>query len=85
MRHTEIIRDIIKKEGITQQELATKLGFAVQSSVAVYLSRRRNATIMSTVDMLEALDYEMVVRPISQEPLGPDEYLLRSSDYEEET
>ena len=82
MKHTEIIRDIMRKKRITQQVLAEKMGFYGASSVSLRLTTRKKGTIMNTVDMLEALDYEMVIRPVSKEPLGPNEYLLHSSDYE---
>ena len=85
MKHTEIIRDIMKKKHITQAALAERMGFCGPSSVSLRLTTRKKGTIMNTVDMLEALDYEMVIRPVSNEPLGPNEYLLHSSDYEEIT
>lgn len=84
MKHTDVIRDIMKKKKITQRELAKEMGFFGPSSVSLRLTTRRGGTIMNTVDMLEALDYEMVIRPVSKGPLGQNEYLLRARDYEEE-
>ena len=85
MKHTEIIKDIMRKKRITQSVLSERMGFYGPSSVSLRLTTRKNGTIMNTVDMLEALDYEMVIRPASKEALGPNEYLLLASDYEEES
>lgn len=79
MKHTEAIKRIMKDKKITRKELAQKMGFYGPSSV--YERFRRKGTIMYTIDMLEVLDYEMVIRPISGKPLGPGEYALQLSDY----
>jgi hypothetical protein len=39
---------------------------------------------MSTVDILDALGYEMVIRKTKKEPLAENEYVLHSRDYEGE-
>lgn len=81
MKHTAVIKRIMKDKKITQRELAQKMGFYGPSSISLRLTTRRNGTIMNTIDMLEALDYEMIIRPISKKPLGPGEYVLHTFDY----
>ena len=82
MRHTEIIKAIMKVKGMTQESVAYALGLANSSAVSLRL-RRKYGTIMNTVDILDALGYEMVIRPATKEDPAPNEYVIHSSDYEE--
>ena len=83
MKHTEIIKAIMRKEGVTLAELALATGMAGPSGVGRRINRK-NGTIMQTVDILDALGYEMVIRPATKEPLAENEYVLHSRDYEDE-
>lgn len=83
MRHTKIIKSIIKKYGIRQEDLAYSLNLANQSAMSRRINRI-NPSIMNTVDILEELGYEMVLRPANKKPLAENEYRLDSSDYEGE-
>lgn len=83
MRHTEIIKAIMRKRKITQLDLAMALGLANSSSVSLRINRK-NGTIMNTAEILEALGYEMVIRKAKKEPLAENEYVLHSRDYEGE-
>ena len=83
MRHTEIIKAIMKKTNVTLEELAFSLGLAGASGVSRRINRK-NGTIMNTVDILDALGYEMVIRKAKKEPLAENEYVLHSRDYEGE-
>ena len=83
MRHTDIIKAIMRKRQITQQDLAMALGLANSSSVSQRINRK-NGTIMNTAEILEALDYEMVIRKAKKEPLAETEYVLHSRDYYED-
>jgi antitoxin component HigA of HigAB toxin-antitoxin module len=56
------IRTVLEERGITQEELAQKLGIK-QPSVAQVLSSRRAKVPQSLLDILEALDLELVVVP----------------------
>jgi len=47
---------------LTQQELAQRLGIK-QPSVADLLSGRRGQVPQSLIDLLDALDLEIVIRP----------------------
>lgn len=83
MRHTDIIKTIMRKTGITMDTLSFDLGLANSSSVSRRINRK-NGTIMNTVDILDALGYEMVIRPAKKEPHAENEYILHSQDYEGE-
>lgn len=83
MRHTDIIKAIMRKRQITQRDLAMALGLANSSSVSLRINRK-NGTIMNTAEILEALGYEMVIRKAKKEPLAENEYVLHSRDYEGE-
>ncbi len=82
MIHTEIIKAIMRKKRVTQTEIAYALGFT-SSTVSLRLSRKR-CSIMNTVDILDVLGYEMVIRPAKKEPPAENEYVLHSRDYEGE-
>jgi hypothetical protein len=83
MRHTEIIKTIMRKKGVKLEDLAFSLGLATASGVGQRINRK-NGTIMNTAEILEALDYEMVIRKAKKEPLAENEYVLRSRDYYED-
>lgn len=83
MRHTEIIKAIMRKEGVSLAELARAIGMAGPPGVSRRINRK-NGTIMQTTDILHALGYEMVIRPAKKEPLAENEYVLHSCDYEGE-
>ena len=61
--------------------LAFYLGLAGASGVSRRINRK-NGTIMNTVDILDALGYEMVIRPAKKGPPAANEYMLHSWDYE---
>ena len=83
MRHTEIIKAIMRKRKITQGDLAMALGLATSSTISLRINRK-NGTIMNTAEILEALGYEMVIRKAKKEPLAENEYVLHFRDYEGE-
>jgi transcriptional regulator with XRE-family HTH domain len=55
------IREAMNDKGLTQQELADKLGIK-QPSVAQLISGKYGAIPQSLLDVLEALDLELVVQ-----------------------
>ena len=83
MKHTEIIKAIMRKEGVTLADIALAIGKAGPSGVSRIINRK-NGTIMQTVDILDALGYEMVIRPTKKENLAENEYVLYFRDYEGE-
>lgn len=59
---TEIIRKILKKEGLNQQELAEKMGVARQN-VSQILNRNRISMRFDNFEkMISTLEYEIIVR-----------------------
>ena len=83
MKHTEIIKTIMKKNGVLQEELGHNLGLAGSAAVSRRINRK-NGTMMGIVDILDALGYEIVIRPAEKSPLAENEYVLHSRDYEGE-
>ena len=83
MKHTEIIKAIMRKEGVTLTDIAVAIGMAGPSGVSRIINRK-NGTIMPTTNILDALGYEMVIRPAKKAPLAENEYVLHFSDYQEE-
>ena len=61
MTGTEIIRDVMKQEGITQMALAERMGYANNSAVAGRLNSPR-ISAEKLVEMLGAMGYEVIVR-----------------------
>ena len=83
MKHTEIIKTIMKRNGVLQEELGHNLGLAGSAAVSRRINRK-NGTMMGIVDILDALGYEIVIRPAEKSPLAENEYVLHSRDYEGE-
>ncbi len=83
MRHTEILKAIMRKEGVKQGELAQAIGMGGNSGISLRINRK-NGSIMNISELVEALDYEMVIRPATKEPLAANEYVLHYRDYEGE-
>ena len=61
MSGTDIIRNVMHKEGVTHQNLADKLGYRSPSAVTGRLSTPR-ISVDKMVEMLSAMDYEIIVR-----------------------
>jgi len=61
MMGTAIIRDVMKQDGVTQQNLADLLGYRSNSAVAGRLSAP-HISAEKLVEMLNALGYEVIVR-----------------------
>lgn len=83
MRHTEILKAIMAKKKLRQYDLAMALGFSNISTISLRINRKKGC-IMKTVELLEAMDYEMVIRKAKKGPLAENEYVLHFRDYEED-
>lgn len=70
----EIVYLLSTKQGLTQDNLASKIGYTNQGSVARPLSRNCGMTmhVDTLVRWLEALDAQIVIEPLD----GDDEYVL---------
>lgn len=62
MKPNKIIQDIMKLRGFSNQSLATKLGKSTASAVSNKLSRENGMRIDNFIEMVEAMDCEIVVR-----------------------
>lgn len=62
MNPSEIIKEIMKMRGFSNQSLATKLGKSTASAVSTKLSREKGMRIDTLVEMVEAMDCEVIVK-----------------------
>ena len=62
MKSNEVVRAIMSADGITQMELANKLGYKTQSGVGNALSRENGMRVDVFVKMMNAMGYDVVVR-----------------------
>lgn len=62
MKPNEIIKDIMKLRGFSNQSLATKLGKSTASAVSTKLSREKGMRMDTFIEMIEAMDCEVVVK-----------------------
>lgn len=79
MTHTEAIKCILKRSGMTQDEIAEQIG---SSRTAVTMRVNRKTTCFCNIlEILDAMGYEMVATPKNCPPLPEDAYALRKEDY----
>ena len=62
MKSNKLIRTIMEADGITQTELARKMGYKGQSSVGNALARENGMRVDVFIKMAQAMGYEVVVR-----------------------
>lgn len=62
MKPNEIIKEIMKLRGFSNQSLATKLGKSTPSAVSTKLSRANGMRIDIFLEMVEAMDCEVIVK-----------------------
>lgn len=60
MKRKDAIKAAMKDVGITQEVLAEKIGYTSQNSVASAIGR--NISMDKFEEMMEALDFEIVIR-----------------------
>ncbi len=70
MKSNEVVRAVMSADGITQVELANKLGYKTQSGVGNALSRENGVRVDVFVKMMNAMGYDVVVRR------GKDEFAV---------
>ena len=70
----EVVQLLSTKYGLTQDDLANKIGYTNQGSVARPLSRNDGMTMQidTFIRWLEALDAKIVIEPLD----GDDGYIL---------
>jgi antitoxin component HigA of HigAB toxin-antitoxin module len=62
MKSNEAVRAVMSSDGITQANLAAKLGYKTQSGVGNALSRENGMRVDVFVKMMNAMGYDVVVR-----------------------
>ena len=62
MKSNEVVRTVMSADGITQMELANKLGYKTQSGVGNALSRENGMRVDVFVKMMNAMGYDVIVR-----------------------
>jgi antitoxin component HigA of HigAB toxin-antitoxin module len=62
MKSNEAVRAVMSADGITQANLAAKLGYKTQSGVGNALSRENGMRVDVFVKMMNAMGYDVVVR-----------------------
>ena len=62
MKSNEVVRAVMTADGITQANLAAKLGYSGQSAVGNALSRENGMRVDVFVKMMNAMGYDVVVR-----------------------
>lgn len=62
MNASEIVKQAMKLDGITQKELATALELSSQQAVGNMLTRRNGMRIDNFIKIMDKMGYEIVVR-----------------------
>lgn len=62
MKSNEVVRTVMSTDGITQANLAAKLGYKTQSGVGNALSRENGMRVDVFVKMMNAMGYDVIVR-----------------------
>jgi antitoxin component HigA of HigAB toxin-antitoxin module len=62
MKSNKAIRAVMSSDGITQANLAERLGYKTQSGVSNALSRENGMRVDVFVKMMNAMGYDVVVR-----------------------
>lgn len=60
MKFGEVVKKLIKEQGVTQEEVARKAGFATQSGLANMLSKR-NVTLETMLRILDVFGYTLAI------------------------
>lgn len=64
MKPNKIVKEIMKARGYSNASLATKLGKSTPSAISNPLSRENGMRIDTLLEMVEAMDCEIVVRSL---------------------
>ena len=80
MNHTEALKSILKRTGLSQRAVANRLGLRSRSTVSMRMSRE-TARLYNIAELLDAMGYEMVVMPKNCPPLPEDAYAIKREDY----
>lgn len=64
MKANEIVKEIMKLRGYSNQSLASKLGKSTASAVSNPLAREKGMRVDTLLEMVAAMDCEIVVRSV---------------------
>lgn len=64
MKPNKIVKEIMKARGYSNASLATKLGKSTPSAVSNPLSRENGMRVDTLLEMVEAMDCEIIVRSL---------------------
>ena len=81
MNHTEALKSILKRTGLSQKAVADRLGLRSRSTVSMRMNRK-SARLYNIVGLLDAMGYEMVAMPKNCPPLPEDSFPVRWEDYQ---
>lgn len=62
MKSNEVVRAVMASDGMTQMNLAAKLGYKTQSGVGNALNRENGMRVDVFIKMMNAMGYDVVVR-----------------------
>ena len=62
MKSSEVVREAMKKDGMSQANLAQKCGYKTQSGVGNALQRENGMRVDVFIKMMNAMGYDVVVR-----------------------
>ena len=62
MKSNDVVRAVMSADGISQANLAAKLGYKTQSGVGNALARENGMRVDIFVKMMNAMGYDVVVR-----------------------
>lgn len=85
MTSKEIVKNIMSKNGMSQEKLAIECGMKRQSNVTGVLNRYSSMRVDILEKMINAMGYELVIRPIDG---ADEEYVVheeKNMDGSEET
>jgi transcriptional regulator with XRE-family HTH domain len=80
MNHTEALKCILKRTGLSQKKVADRLGLRSGTTVSMRMNRE-TVRLYNIVELLDAMGYEMVAMPKNCPPLPEDAYAIRREDY----
>lgn len=83
MNDKQLVKAALKRSGESQASLSAKLGYANKTSIATMLSRPSDLRMSVLFKMLDALGFEIVVRPKNKN--DKSEWLVSEDDEPIET
>lgn len=74
MNASQVVKEVMTEQGITNTQLAKRVGCS--NSAIFERLKQGNISSKLLVEMLSAIDYELVVKPISKGPRPADEKVV---------